>query len=210
MFQNRKPIFGPCNPQMDYKSSEFIIEGLYRNIKKFMLLCAGLIFAMVFVSCASSESAYKIAFENARSQKAAQKGKLDNGLSWNFSNDGVLTISGNGEMPGFFDTRKGKGLEKPWENMSQRINKIVIEEGITSVGNYTFLCTNVQYVELPKSLRRIGFRAFENCRQLVSIQLPEGLQSIGNSSFSYCKSLKSIVIPNSVRDIGECAFSECI
>ena len=206
MSQNRKPIFVPCNPQIDYKSSELIIERPYRNIKKFMLLCAGLIFAMVFVSCASSESAYKIAFENARSQKAAQKGKLGNGLSWNFSNDGVLTISGNGEMPDFFD---GKVLDRPWKSISQKVNKIVVEEGITSIGKYAFWGTHVQYVDLPKSLRSIDSYAFSQSRQLVSIQLPEGLQSIGVNTFDDCKSLKSIVIPNSVRDIEWGAFMNC-
>lgn len=43
-------------------------------MKKYMVLCAGLSLAMVFASCGkSSESAYKKAYEKAKSQEAAQQ-----------------------------------------------------------------------------------------------------------------------------------------
>ena len=43
-------------------------------MKKYMVLCAGLSLAMVFASCGkSSESAYKKAYEKAKSQEVAQQ-----------------------------------------------------------------------------------------------------------------------------------------
>ena len=43
-------------------------------MKKYMIVCAGLSLALVFASCGkSSESAYKKAYEKAKSQEAAQR-----------------------------------------------------------------------------------------------------------------------------------------
>lgn len=47
-------------------------------MKKYMVLCAGLCLAMSFTGCKSSESAYKKAYEKAKSQEAAQQQTITN------------------------------------------------------------------------------------------------------------------------------------
>lgn len=68
---------------------------------------------------------------------------------------------------------------------------------------------NIKHVSLPKSLRIVGYNAFNNCTKLEEINLPETVDSIGNSAFSYCSSLKSITIPSKVKVLGESSISNC-
>ena len=41
----------------------------------------------------------------------------------------------------------------------------------------------LENVELPKTLERIEYSAFEDCRNLEDILLPEGLEFIGEKAF---------------------------
>ena len=50
--------------------------------------------------------------------------------------DGVLTISGSGKM---FDCKDANELDIPWYKQKDNITKIVIEEGVTYVGNNSFI-----------------------------------------------------------------------
>lgn len=102
-------------------------------------------------------------------------------IFWEFdAQTGTLTISGSGEIQ-----VETKNL--PWAAHKQEIKKLVIQEGITSIGSDAFL-------GLP---------------QLQEIQLCQGLKSIGSQAFYLCKALETVVIPDSVEEIGRNAFSSC-
>ncbi|MDE6204427.1 MAG: hypothetical protein K2G19_13235, partial [Lachnospiraceae bacterium] len=60
-------------------------------------------------------------------------GNLDGGLAWNLTKAGTLTISGKGAMPDFSST-----AEQPWSDNSSQIRKVVIEDGVTSIGACAF------------------------------------------------------------------------
>ena len=76
-------------------------------------------------------------------------GTCGEGVFWTLNNEGVLTISGSGEMvdfvyytddPDYSDTRI-----VPWAEYRDDIKTIIIEENVVDLGNYAFfLC---QYVE---------------------------------------------------------------
>ena len=68
---------------------------------------------------------------------------------------------------------------------------------------------NLTYIELSKSLRKIGHRAFSHCKYLKSIQLPESLEEIGDEAFENCEELYSLEIPPNVKKIGSNIFSGC-
>ena len=56
------------------------------------------------------------------------------------SDDGTLTISGTGDMPDYrfvYDTNHGQ-TTAPWYSEREKIKKIVIENGVTSIGQYAF------------------------------------------------------------------------
>ena len=109
-------------------------------------------------------------------------------ITWNLSDDGTLTISGTGDMPSFHYDYSTYSTDVPWYSKRTTIKKVVIEKGVTSIGNY----------------------AFYECLSLKSITIPSSVTSIGESAFYSCSCLTSITIPNSVTSIGECAFSTCI
>lgn len=64
-------------------------------------------------------------------------------------------------------------------------------------------------VNLPSSLVRIGDKVFYNCRDLTSISLPDGLQEIGKGSFASCTSLSVINLPSKLQEIPAETFYEC-
>ena len=140
----------------------------------------------------------------------AKKNPFGNGLNWELTEDGTLIISGNGEMPDFY--YYGKWIIKaPWYNNREKIRRVVIDEGITSIGNESFRApwaSNyiIEEVVLSSTIERIGKYAFLGCRKLKKITFNDGLYSIEDEAFGSCN-LDKIVLPSSVCKIGEYCFS---
>ena len=135
-------------------------------------------------------------------------------INWNLSDDGTLTISGTGDMPDYF-YYLFSGYERynspsPWYNDRDKINKVVIKDGLTSIGDFAFYeCRNITSVTIPNSVTSIGEYAFWSCASLTSVIIPNSVTSIGNCAFAYCRSLTSVTIPNSVRSMGDGTFQYC-
>lgn len=115
----------------------------------------------------------------------------------------TLTISGTGTMQDFtYDSQ-------PWIESKNLIEKVVIENGVESIGEYAFYdFTSLTSIEIPNSVTTIGSNAFSQS-SIESVALPENLQSISEYLFYYCESLTSVTIPSSVREICNGAFSSC-
>lgn len=82
------------------------------------------------------------------------------GLTASFSDDGrhgyVLAIEGEGDLGGFASPK-----DAPWYARSGRVSKIVLSEGIVSVGGGAFAaCEHVDAVVLPRSTASLGAEAF--------------------------------------------------
>lgn len=126
-------------------------------------------------------------------------------LTWTFTDDGTLTISGEGELP---DTPTPAQI--PWSAYADQIKKIVVAEGVTAVGEGAFYwCSAAEEVVLPESVTAIGDWAFGHCQALKSIVLPKNLEAIGANAFRDCIALSEIVIPDGVTTLGEAAFRDC-
>ncbi len=92
-------------------------------------------------------------------------------------NDGTLIVSGTGNIKDYYTNNDtGLEVERPWEDKTDQIKKIIISEGVT----------------------RVGAGAFKNLQNLESIYIPDSVESLGNWAFQSAGKLKSISIPNAV------------
>ena len=125
-------------------------------------------------------------------------------LTWTLNSEGVLTISGSGDMYDYDFS------SAPWYGSRRRVKSAVIAEGVTSIGRYAFEgCESLTSVTIPDSVTSIGEYAFCDCTSLTSVTIPNSVTSIGEHAFYYCTSLTSVTIPNSVKSIGDGAFASC-
>ena len=125
-------------------------------------------------------------------------------LTWTLDSEGVLTISGSGDMHGY------DHLGAPWYGIRSPVKSAVIADGVTSIGDSAFFdCTSLTSVTIPDSVTSIGYKAFGSCESLTSVTIPDSVTSIGDGAFSCCTSLTSVTIPNSVTSIGDSAFYDC-
>jgi len=115
----------------------------------------------------------------------------------------TLTISGNDTMPDYTYSNL------PWREYQSDITTVIIEDGVTSVGNRAFYYFNtLTSITLPNTITRIGNFAFY-ASGIWSVNFGDKLINIGDNAFSGCYSLTSITIPSSVTSIGASAFSAC-
>ena len=116
----------------------------------------------------------------------------------------TLTISGEGEMPDY-----DWGSNAPWFPYTESIETVVIETGVTSIGNIAFYGCGLTSVTFPSELTDIGEQAFSQCTKLTSITIPSGVTSIRKSAFAECTSLTSVTLPSGLTSIGGWAFRYC-
>ena len=64
-------------------------------------------------------------------------------------------------------------------------------------------------IEIPKTVRTIGEKAFYSCSGLTSVTMPDSITTIRQQAFDQCSGLTSIIIPDSVTSIGTTAFRGC-
>lgn len=122
-------------------------------------------------------------------------GTCGKNLNWTLK-DGVLTISGTGEMYDFDSTGKGNiGSQSPWYSYGNSINKVVIESGVTSIGEEAFAqyYDNITSVEIANTVKKIGQFAFMEVG-ITNITIPSGVNEIDQYAFSECSKLESIFV----------------
>lgn len=110
--------------------------------------------------------------------------------TWSYNEQtGTLTISGSGAIDGYEQLTVINGslaqtAAAPWKSYSNDIRSIIIEEGITSIGESTFkYCSNLKEIKLPNTLSRIENYAFARCGSLDRIIIPASVQYIGCNAF---------------------------
>lgn len=135
----------------------------------------------------------------------ATSGALGDHLTWSLVN-GTLTISGTGAMP----DKTAMTFNSDWYEQRLEIKKVVIQEGVTHIGDWAFFqCENMTSVSIPSTVKSIGNSAFNRCVSLTTVTIPHGVTTIGEGAFRDCESISRISIPDSVVSIGPQAFFCC-
>lgn len=91
-------------------------------------------------------------------------GTCGESLTWTLSPDGVLTISGTGPMA---DYEAGGA---PWYAYLSEITVLVMEEGVTTVGE----------------------NAFSDCYMLEEVTVPSTMTAVKDSAFAYCTWMETL------------------
>ena len=168
----------------------------FGNIKKVLLFCA--IILMVL---------------GTQAQTIIDQGNCGaqgNNLTWVLTYDGVdsvLTISGSGDMENFAYQMA------PWYSYRTQMTQLVIGNGVTTIGNFTFWgCYGFTGdLTIPNSVTSIGTQAFAFCSGFTGdLIIPNSVTTIGPAAFQSCSGFTGdLAIGNSITTIGGYTFEGC-
>lgn len=140
----------------------------------------------------------KIHFNNTdENNHVIANGKCGENAFWELNSNGTLKIYGTGETESYLNEKNSlpDGSKAPWYKWVDKIEKVIIEDGITYTGWGTITdCHNLISVEIADSVKRIGRGSFCNCSSLESIVIPKNVEYIEHDSFNGCYNLKTITI----------------
>lgn len=146
-------------------------------------------------------------------------GELGSNIGWvSYIQEGLLTISGSGSIPNYTLTTRPS-----FDSYKNSIKTIIIENGITSIGDFSFAeLNNLESINIPESVALIGTAPFYACSSLMSFEINEnnnyftsndGILYSDNQSclmfYPIVKSNSSFLIPNYVKSISDYAFANC-
>lgn len=138
------------------------------------------------------------------------------GLSWLYcSANRTLKISASSQynrMPDYFEPKYAVSpLDiPPWESVKNDAETIIIESGVSNIGNYAFSdFKSLKTAVIGDTLTAVGEGAFLNCSSLTTVNLPDVVKSINDCAFSNCSSLKQFDFPADLAYIGASAFDNC-
>ena len=133
--------------------------------------------------------------EDVLAQGAATSGNygvnMGNNITWNFDEvTGTLNLSGSGEM---YNLSPGEGAE--WHAYYNKVKKIVINEGISSIGTNAFYgLEEAESIKIPHSVKTIYSGALQGCESIEEVHLPNNLTNIGTNAFFLMGSCKGFYI----------------
>lgn len=85
------------------------------------------------------------------------------------------------------------------------VKRIIVSEGIETIGTGAFAASTINEIVFPASLRTIESTAFYNISTLYSCTFEEGLEIIEENAFSYCP-IQDLNLPVSILEIHDFAF----
>ena len=148
--------------------------------------------------------------DTAYAAAALASGKCGDSAAWTLDSTGTLTISGTGATYNY-DMDDDGNSAAPWCTKAriQRVNKVVVNSGITELGYSMFSnCTQLTSVSLPSGLKRIGSCLFLGCTRLSAITIPSSVTTIESNAFTHCDSITAITLPGGLRTMGDAVCSQ--
>ncbi len=138
-----------------------------------------------------TESALIDVFDAPVTDGAVYTGSCGTNVRWSLDTaSGVLTVSGSGDMDGWWPDSGA-----PWHSYWAYIRQVVIGYGVTSIGDFAFDgCRLLSDVTIANSVEYIGSSVFSDCRSLTTVTLPAGTTAVSIWAFNGCANLTAVRI----------------
>ena len=192
-----------------------------------MLLSLAMLFTLAPTAFAADGGSQPTEGTCGATQEGNVKWALKQNNEGNESPTYTLTISGSGDMANLNKSTETENISDaagtyPWAHLKDSITKIVIEDGVTSIGSKAFIAyTNVTSVSIGKDVSEIGVGAlsqlsactkFNVSSQNRNFMTDETGALFGDSqtkliAFPCGSSAATYEIPNTVETISYGAFS---
>ena len=162
---------------------------------KMMKKHTGIIYGLLLIAvCLAGSMAY-----------TAKVTAEETAVTYTYEN-GTLTFRGTGAIE-----KQTDGEENPWRSYKDTATNLVVEMGITEIGDSAFSgFTKLQKISLPKGLKLLGDNCFEKCSSLTSVDIPRRVTTWRDYCFKDCTSLTSVSIGRVLQEdtaaVGENPF----
>lgn len=124
-----------------------------------------------------------------------ESGTCGSDAVWTLDSDGLLTISGEGEMSLKYNTSMPGNGTPYWYDVRLDIKKVIIEDGITNICDFAFeFCENMTSVTIPNSVADIDRYAFSMCKGLTEITIPISISKIYDGVFFGCTAITDVYL----------------
>lgn len=128
-------------------------------------------------------------------------------VSWRLDKNGTdtytLTLSGSGKMADYLAEKV-----RPWYSYASKITKLIVEDGVSSVGSRTcYNFTVLTDVSLADTVTDIGEFSFSGCSALVSVDL-SNVTSIRANALRGDRALSDIRLSRDLKVIDYQAFRD--
>lgn len=196
-------------------------------LKKWLLLLLSLVLLLTLVACNKDEtpppSNNNTNTQNPPSDESnngpvvVHSGTLQDGaIIWEIDSNGKMVVKGSGAMPDFEEAE-----DQPWwmqggstwldRNLQEEdivlVTSLVIEEGITALGEYTFAeQESLATVTLPSTLSSLPVSCFKDCTKLRTVSGGTALITIESEAFCGCEVLESIELSSALTRVDWNAF----
>lgn len=152
---------------------------------------------------ATKDEAAPVAAEVDEAAEGATSGKTGD-CNWSYNtSSGELKITGSGKMADY-----NYGSDAPWESYLESAKSVIIESGVTYVGDNSFSNTNATKITIADTVTEIGDSAFSGTYKASSCKLSANLTKIGDDAF-YGLGVTALTIPKELTEIGNYAFMNC-
>ena len=150
-------------------------------------------------ACAAGTPVNIVKHADGEADQPVASGTCGDDLTWTLDDEGVLRISGTGEIRVSEDS--------DYREYGADIKKVIIKKGVTAIGSDSFKSlTNLSYVSIPEGVTAIRTGAFSGCKSLKNVTLPTSLEVLEYASFGGCTGLTSVTIPKNVNTIVTFSF----
>lgn len=126
-------------------------------------------------------------------------------IVYSIDDEGVLHLKGTGRMPDFGTWEAAP----PWRYGRKEIQKVVVGDGIQSLGAYAFCGMKITEISLPNTVISIGKHCFEQCKELRTFVCPPRVTQIPSSAFKDCEALEWVTLPQGMEQLWRWSFQNC-